>query len=133
MAKELTLYNPNDESVVVYQSEDGALQLDVQLMEESAWLTQQQMAELFQKDRSVITRHVNNIFAEGELDEKSNVHFLHFPFSDKPTKIYNLDVIISVGYRVKSAKKTFIPHLIKAIAPRRTYTIMDTSSMVYVV
>ena len=64
------------------------------------------MAELFQKDRTVITRHVNNIFSEGELDEKSNVHFLHFPFSDKPTKLYNLDVIISVGYRVKSLRGT---------------------------
>ena len=106
MANELTIYNPNDESVVVYRSEDNTLQLDVQLAEDTVWLTQQQMAELFQKDRTVITRHINNIFAEGELDEKSNVHFLHFPFSDKPTKIYNLDVIISVGYRVKSQRGT---------------------------
>ena len=54
----------------------------------------------------VITRHINNVFAEGELDEKSNVHFLHIPFSDKPIKVYSLNVIISVGYRVKSPRGT---------------------------
>ncbi|MBO7124385.1 MAG: virulence RhuM family protein, partial [Bacteroidales bacterium] len=64
------------------------------------------MSELFQKDRTVITRHINNIFIEGELEEKSNVQNLHFPFSDKPVKVYNLDVIISVGYRVKSQRGT---------------------------
>ena len=61
---------------------------------------------MFQKDRTVITRHINNIFIEGELEEKSNVQNLHFPFSDKPVKVYNLDVIISVGYRVKSQRGT---------------------------
>jgi len=60
------------------------------------------MAKLFQKDRTVITRHINNIFQEGELDEESNVHYLHFANSDRPIGLYNLDVIISVGYRVKS-------------------------------
>ena len=93
MTNEIVLYQP-DESV----------QLEVRLEDDTVWLTQQQMAELFQKDRTVITRHINNIFSEGELEEKSNVHFLHFPFSDKPTKVYNLDVIISVGYRVKSKR-----------------------------
>lgn len=93
------------DEIVVYQP-DNTIQLDVRLQDETVWLTQQQMAELFQKDRTVITRHINNVFSEGELDEKSNVHFLHFPFSDKPTKVYNLDVIISVGYRVKSQRGT---------------------------
>jgi len=74
--------------------------------EETVWLTQAQMADLFQKDRSVITRHINNIFLEKELDKKSNVHFLHFAHSDKPVKYYSLDVIISVGYRVKSLRGT---------------------------
>ena len=60
------------------------------------------MLKLFQKDRTVITRHINNIFKEGELDMEGNVHFLHFANSDGPTGLYNLDVIISVGYRVKS-------------------------------
>ena len=64
------------------------------------------MTDLFQSDRTVITRHINNVFSEGELDEKSNVHFLHIPFSDKPVKVYSLNVIISVGYRVKSIRGT---------------------------
>ena len=64
------------------------------------------MTDLFERDRTVITRHINNVFAEGELDEKSNVHFLHIPFSDKPVKAYSLNVIISIGYRVKSLRGT---------------------------
>ena len=93
------------DEIVLYQPDD-TIKLEVRLEDETVWLTQQQMADLFQKNRTVITRHINNIFQEGELDEKSNVHFLHFPFSDKPTKVYNLDVIISVGYRVKSLRGT---------------------------
>ena len=104
MSKEVETYNPTEESIVVYRSADNAVQLDVQLADETVWLTQAQMAELYQKDRTVITRHINNIFADGELDEKSNVQNLHFPNSDKPVKLYNLDVIISVGYRVKNQR-----------------------------
>src|SRR5690606_9548161 len=70
------------------------------------WLTQAQMVELFERDVSVISRHINNIFKEGELDRKSNLHFLQIPFSDKPVILYSLDVIISVGYRVKSKRGT---------------------------
>lgn len=91
-----------NDKIVIYQTPDGNTAIDVKLEGGTVWLTQAQMSELFQKDRTVITRHINNVFAEGELDEKSNVHFLHIAFSDKPVKIYNLDVIISVGYRVKS-------------------------------
>ena len=94
-----------ENQVVVYQP-DETVRLDVRLEEDTVWLTQGQMTELFQRDRTVITRHINNVFAEGELDEKSNVHFLHIPFSDKPIKVYSLNVIISVGYRVKSPKGT---------------------------
>ena len=72
------------------------------MKDETVWLSQSQMAELFGKDRTVITRHINNIFKDGELDEKSNVQKMHFANSDKPVSLYNLDVIISVGYRVKS-------------------------------
>ena len=93
----------NNGEIVMYQP-DNDIRLEVRLDKETVWLTQQQMSELFQKDRTVITRHISNIFKEGELDEKSNVQNLHFPFSDKPTKVYNLDVIISVGYRVKSQR-----------------------------
>ena len=70
------------------------------------------MVELFGRDRTVITKHINNIFRESELEEKSNVHFLHIANSDKPVKVYNLDVIISVGYRVKSQRGTQLINLI---------------------
>lgn len=91
--------------IILYQPNEN-VQLEVRLEEESVWLTQAQMAELFQKDISVISRHIRNVFAEGELEEKSNLHFLQIPFSDRPVKLYNLDVIISVGYRVKSQRGT---------------------------
>ena len=93
----------NDNEIVVYQP-DETVRLDVRLDGDTVWLTQNQMTDLFQRDRTVITRHINNVFSEGELDEKSNVHFLHIPSSDKPIKVYSLNVIISVGYRVKSIR-----------------------------
>ena len=91
--------------IVVYQP-DEITRLEVRVNEETVWLTQAQMAELFGRDRTVITKHIRNVFMEQELDEKSNVHFLHFANSDKPVKLFSLDVIISVGYRVKSAQGT---------------------------
>ena len=91
--------------IIVYQSEN-TLQLEVRMEDETVWLTQAQMIELFQRDQSVIARHIGNIFKEKELDEKSNMHFLHIANSDKPVKVYSLDVIISVGYRVKSQRST---------------------------
>jgi hypothetical protein len=69
-------------------------------------LRQEQIVELFGRERSVVTKHIRNVFAEGELEEKSNVQNLHIAGSDKPVKFYNLDVIISVGYRVKSLRGT---------------------------
>ena len=95
----------DENEIVVYQP-DETVRLDVRLDGDTVWLTQNQMTDLFQRDRTVITRHINNVFSEGELDEKSNVHFLHIPFSDKPVKVYSLNVIISVGYRVKSIRGT---------------------------
>ncbi len=74
--------------------------------QDSVWLRQEQMGKLFGRERSVITKHLRNIFTEGELEEKSNVQNLHITGSDKPVKLYNLDVIISVGYRVKSIEGT---------------------------
>ena len=91
--------------IIVYQSEN-TLQLEVRMEDETVWLTQAQMVELFQRDVSVISRHINNIFKEGELDKKSNLHFLQIANSDKPLTLYSLDVIISVGYRVKSQRGT---------------------------
>jgi hypothetical protein len=92
--------------LIMYQTEDGLTKIEVEFDNENAWLTQAQMAELFQRDRTVITKHIKNIFEEGELDEESNVQFLHVANSDKPVMYYSLDVIISVGYRVKSIRGT---------------------------
>lgn len=86
--------------IAIYQSEGGTV--DVRLDGDTVWLTQEQMTQLFGRERSVITKHIRNVFKEGELEEKSNVQNLHIPRSDKPVRLYNLDVIISVGYRVKS-------------------------------
>lgn len=109
MDKELAIRPGGQEKhdeIVIYQSEDGQVKVDVLFENETVWLSQQQMAMLFQKDISVVSRHIKNIFAEGELDEKSNLHFLQIPNSDKPVRMYSLDVIISVGYRVKSYQGT---------------------------
>lgn len=92
--------------IVVYQSKDGLTRVDVRFENETVWLSQAQMATLFQRDRTVIGRHIRNVFKEGELEEKSNVQILHLAHSDKPVTLYNLDVIISVGYRVKSLQGT---------------------------
>jgi hypothetical protein len=92
--------------VVLFQAADGQVSLDVRLEADTVWLSQAQMAELFGRERSVITRHVGNVFREGELPEESNVHFLHIAGADRPVGFYNLDVIISVGYRVKSPRGT---------------------------
>ena len=95
-----------ENKIVIYQTEDGQTQIDVRLEDNSVWLTQSQMADLFQKDQSVIARHINNAFKDGELEE-SNMHFLHnTQYKYRPTKIYDLDTIISVGYRVHSKRGT---------------------------
>ena len=90
--------------LVIFETEDSAVTLEVPVEQETVWLNQAQITELFDVDRTVITRHVNNVFKEGELERESNVHFLHIANSDKPVKFYSLDVIISVGYRVKSKR-----------------------------
>jgi prophage maintenance system killer protein len=94
----------NKGGIVMYQAPDGQTAIEVKIQNETVWLRQEQIAELFGRDRTVITRHINNIFKENELDKKSNVQNLHIANSDKPVAIYNLDVIISVGYRVKSQR-----------------------------
>ena len=91
--------------IVVYQP-DEITKLEVRVEGETVWLTQAQMADLFGRDRTVITKHLRNIFSENELDENSNVQILHFANSDKPVKLYSLDIIISIGYRVKSIQGT---------------------------
>ncbi|GAB1416825.1 hypothetical protein MASR2M117_22310 [Paludibacter sp.] len=96
----------NNEGEILLYYADEAKQIEVRIEADTVWLTQAQMVELFQRNQSVISRHIRNIFIEEELDEKSNMHFLHNAFSDKPVAIYSLDVIISVGYRVKSKRGT---------------------------
>ena len=91
---------------LLYTSTDGKIKVDAVLQDENIWLTQKAMGELFGKERSVITKHIKSIFDSGELDEESNVQKMHFAHSDKPIKFYNLDVIISVGYRVNSYQAT---------------------------
>ena len=86
--------------IILFENQD--VKLEVNMNGETVWLTQNQMAKLFGKDRTVITRHINNIFKDGELEEKSNVQKMHIANSDKPVSLYSLDVIISTGYRVKS-------------------------------
>ncbi|HDY89305.1 MAG TPA: hypothetical protein ENH82_14455 [bacterium] len=109
-------YNEKDSAVndlpdkqsqfLLYTGNDGKVNVDVFLKDETVWLTQKAIGELFGKERSVITKHLKNIFASGELQEKSNVQKMHFSHSDKPINFYNLDVIISVGYRVNSYQAT---------------------------
>lgn len=99
-----------DNQLVIYQTPDGETSIDVNFKDETVWLSQAQMAELFQKDRTVIGRHINNIFKEGELDRETTcANFAHMGTDGDQqyvTTLYNLDVIISVGYRVKSKRGT---------------------------
>ena len=103
----------NHGEMIIYQTEDGLTKIDVSMQDETVWLTQEQMAELFQRDKSTISRHIKNIFAEGELDEKvvvaefattSQHGAMEGKTQNNITKFYNLDVVISVGYRVKSQR-----------------------------
>jgi hypothetical protein len=95
--------------VLLYESGDGSVQVNVRLDRESVWLTQEQMSALFRRERSVITKHIRNVFAEGELEREAVcAKFAHTAADGKTYQVeyYNLDVIISVGYRVKSIQGT---------------------------
>ncbi len=110
MNSNLSLYQPSDESIVVYKSNDGIVQLDVQVADETVWLTQLQMAELFGTKRPAITKHISNIYVSGELDKESTCSILeHMGNEGKQrysTLYYNLDMILAVGYRVNSFNAT---------------------------
>ncbi|MBE9602732.1 RhuM family protein [Pedobacter sp. MC2016-24] len=94
------------DQITIYQTNDGTTSIEVKLENETIWLNQAQITNLFKRDRTVITKHINNIFKEKELEEKSNVQKMHIANSDRPVNFYSLDVIISVGYRVKSLEGT---------------------------
>ncbi len=99
------IHAPTD--FLIYSSENGEVKLDVRLEDEKIWLTQTQMSELFGKAVSTINEHIKNIYVEGELIEEGSLRkFGNSEFSTKPTNFYNLDVIISVDYRVKSQQGT---------------------------
>lgn len=95
-----------DNKIIIYQSEDGQTRIDVRLENDTVWLTTNQMALLFDREESNIRRHVINVFKEGELKRENNVQKIHVIGVKKPVPLYNLDVIISVGYRVKSKRGT---------------------------
>ena len=95
----------NNSEIIIYNTEDGECKVDVRLDEDTVWLTQEQMSELFQKAKSTINEHIKNIYADGELKIENTLRkFGNSEFSTKPTNYYNLDMIISVGYRVKSQR-----------------------------
>ena len=93
----------NNNQLVLFNSSDGKISVPVIIENDTVWLTQNQIMQLFERDQSVISRHISNTFKE-ELNKESNMHFLHIPNSDRPVAFYSLDVIISVGYRVKSKR-----------------------------
>ena len=92
----------NKSNIIVYN--DGELELNVSVEQETIWLTQAQLCDIFEKDQSVISRHINNIFKDNEVDEKSNMQKMHIANSDKPVSFYSLDIVLAVGYRTNSSK-----------------------------
>ena len=99
----------NEYEIIKFKNDDIELSVNVSPSEDTVWLTTEQMAILFDRDRSVISRHIKNVYDDGELDKSTSVHFLHIRNNNpknRPPELYNLDVIISVGYRVKSKNGT---------------------------
>ena len=95
----------NNSELIIYTTEDGLTKIDVTFEEETVWLSQEQMAELFQKSKSTINEHIQNIYEDGELNKDGTMRkFGNSEFSTKPTNYYNLDMVISVGYRVRSQR-----------------------------
>jgi hypothetical protein len=91
-----------ENKIEIYKSIDNSVELQVQFDTNTVWLSQEQIVLLFGRDQSVISRHINNVFNERELDKESNMQKMHIANSDKPVSFYNLDVIIPVGYSVIS-------------------------------
>lgn len=95
----------NNSEIIIYNTEDGLTKVEVSFIDDNVWLTQDQMAALFQKSKSTINEHIKNIYEDGELQQVSTMKkFGNSEFSKKPTNYYNLDMIISVGYRVRSQR-----------------------------
>jgi hypothetical protein len=97
----------NNGEIIIYQTDDGETKIEVRMIDETVWLSQEQMAELFQTTKSNVSMHISNVFDEGELQSDDTIKkFRISEFNKKPTNFYNLDVVISVGYRVKSHRGT---------------------------
>lgn len=94
------------DQIEIYQSDDGEAQIEVRFSVETVWITQAQMVDLFGRDQSVLSRHIRNAEKDGEVDLQRNMQKMHIARSDKPVAYYDLDVVISVGYRVKSVEGT---------------------------
>lgn len=95
-----------NDKIVIYRTEDGQTAIDVKLEQDTVWLSANQMSTLFDRDEKTIRKHINNVFAENELERENNTHFLRVDGVKQPVAFYSLDVIISVGYRVKSQRGT---------------------------
>ena len=120
-----------NDKIVIYQTADGQTSIDVKLENDTVWLSANQMAILFDRDEKTIRKHINNVFSEGELEKENNTHFLRVDGVKQPVAFYTLDVIISVGYRVKSqrgtqfriwANKVLKEYLIKGYAVNKALT-----------
>lgn len=120
-----------NDKIVIYQTADGQTSIDVKLENDTVWLSANQMAILFARDEKTIRKHINNVFSEGELEKENNTHFLRVDGVKQPVAFYSLDVIISVGYRVKSqrgtqfriwANKVLKEYLIKGYAVNKALT-----------
>ena len=98
----MTKQNLQKSQIVIYKTSDNEVELEVKFDGENVWLRQNQIAELFSKNRTVITKHINNIFKDKEVDKKSNVQKMHVANSDKPVNFYSLDIVLAVGYRTNS-------------------------------
>ena len=96
----------NKGEIIMYQTEDGLTEIQTTLINDTVWLSANQMAELFQRDEKTIRKHINNVFDEGELSRENNTQKMRVVHVKQPVAFYNLDVIISVGYRVKSQRGT---------------------------
>lgn len=120
-----------NDKIIIYRTADGQTSIDVKLEDETVWLSANQMANLFDRDEKTIRKHINNVFSEGELEKENNTHFLRVDGVKQPVAFYSLDVIISVGYRVKSqrgtqfriwANKVLKEYLVKGYAVNKALT-----------
>jgi prophage antirepressor-like protein len=94
----------NKKEIVIFKNSKGNIDFNIDGKKETIWATQSQIAQVFDIDRSVVTKHISNLFKDREVNEKSNVQKMHITNSDKPVNTYSLDIILAVGYRSNSAK-----------------------------